>query len=191
MCQQLNYVIPNYLIPKALVVYACFRMARRRQGKLEERLRAGITAQVRGRQGKNKELAEQIGRPGSWVSEYMGGENHASLDTSLALMRFLGWRLNEDLTDFVVDQTITERAADHVSGTKGVDPIIARAVSDPATAVQAKAFLEFPTWLRGFLLQAPEFFAQAGIELPKGQALESKSDSQEKGGTRLARSRRR
>lgn len=81
-------------------------MARRR-GELEERLRTAIAKYVRpdgGRSGggRNKALADYLGRPASWVTEYIDGENHANLDTSLALMRFLDWTLTENLKGVVV-----------------------------------------------------------------------------------------
>lgn len=97
MCQQKTSDSPNSLSPNEIAVYPSLRMPRRRRGILEERLRAEIARRVRGHKGENKHLAEALGRPPSWVTEYIDGENHANLDTSLALMRYVGWSLDAEL----------------------------------------------------------------------------------------------
>lgn len=112
--QQQNYVVPNSLFPKELRRYSSGRMARRR-GELEEKLRAAVGRYVRpdglrSEAGRNKAVAEAIGRPPSWVTEYINGENHANLDTSLALMRCLGWSLARDLKDVVAPPRLGSEA---------------------------------------------------------------------------------
>lgn len=101
MCQQKTSDSPNSLSPNGIEVYSSVRMPRRRRGVLEERLRAEIARRVRGHKGENKRLAEVLGRPPSWVTEYIDGENHANLDTSLVLMRYVGWSLDAELKDAV------------------------------------------------------------------------------------------
>lgn len=145
MCQQQNYVVPNYLIPKGLRGYSSGRMARRR-GDLEERLRAAVKVYVRGPegdrsyQGRNKKVATAIGRPESWVTEYINGENHANLDTSLALMRFLGWSLTADL-----------------SGASGpsLDPELIAQLQDAETAERVRRFVALQAELQAVLVQMP------------------------------------
>jgi hypothetical protein len=48
------------------------------------------------RRGATARLAKQIHRPANFITEYKQGRTHANLDTSIALMRALGWR-PEDL----------------------------------------------------------------------------------------------
>lgn len=100
VCLQDFSEFPIYKIPKELQGYASDRMARRRAGHLEEVLRDAVGRFVRGKRGRSQQLADYLKRPSSWVTEYLDRQNHANLDTSLALMRFIGWRVDVELASF-------------------------------------------------------------------------------------------
>lgn len=82
-------------------------MPKRRGGPLEERLRRAVAAFTRQR-GTGGAVAAAIGRPSSWLSEYKQGFNHAGLDTSIALMRVIGWRSEDLLSLDPVDEDALE-----------------------------------------------------------------------------------
>src|SRR5688572_12029670 len=75
---------------------------KRRSGPLEERLRRAVAEFTKPR-GAAVRFAKLIDRPPSWLTEYKQGENHASLDTSVALMRAIGWRLEDVLSPEPLD----------------------------------------------------------------------------------------
>lgn len=121
-------------------------MAKRRYGPLEERLRAAVDALVGGSRGRNQEVAAKIDRPPSWLTVYRGGRTHANLDTSLALMRVLGWALTEDLRDATAP---------------AVDPDLLLKLTDSKNAEQVRAFLELPAPMRAALILMPTHLATA------------------------------
>lgn len=102
---------PNYAIANDFAGYSVRRMAGRKRGPLEEKLWKSIIKEVRGRRGKNKEVAAAIGRTPQWVSEYMGGRQHANLDTALGLMRYLGWTVDKELRGFAAPENYDAIAA--------------------------------------------------------------------------------
>src|SRR5262245_7093043 len=67
-------------------------------GPLEEGLRREVEKRLEsGERGARSRLAQQLGKPGSWVTEYVQRLRRANLDTSLELMRFVGWRVPDTL----------------------------------------------------------------------------------------------
>jgi hypothetical protein len=103
ICQSIIYDYRNYVSPNELGVYALDSVSRRRGGPLEDRLRRAVALYV-SRRGAAQELAAQIGRPPSWITEYKQGTNHANLDTSIALMRAIGWRPEDVLSSGPIDE---------------------------------------------------------------------------------------
>lgn len=92
-------------------------MPKRRHGPLEERLRKAVAAFTKPR-GAAVRFAALIGRPASWVTEYKQGSNHASLDTSVAIMRAIGWRAE----DVLAADPIDEDALTLLSRIQALDP---------------------------------------------------------------------
>lgn len=131
----------------------------RRRGELEEKLRSAVIAYVRGKEtraqdGRNKEIAERIGRPPSWLTEYMDGENHANLDTSLALMRAIGWTVNENLAELISSE---------------IEPEVLNALRDPQVSDLIREFqrLRKHPGVRASLLSSARSLAdQFGTPLP-------------------------
>jgi hypothetical protein len=120
-------------------------MAKRRRGAEEERLRAAIGKWVRpdgvrSEHKRNKTVAEAIGRPASWVTEYINGQNHANLDTSLALMRFLGWSVEDDLSALV---------------TRDIDPGLLLRLQDKGMAARVRTLLASLPTLEELLTHPP------------------------------------
>lgn len=64
----------------------------RHRGKLEDRLREAVRARITGR-GAKAALARAIGKPQSFVTEYLQKKQHANLDTSVALAKAYGFSL--------------------------------------------------------------------------------------------------
>jgi len=122
--------------------------------------------------GRNKALADAIGRPPSWVTEYINGENHANLDTSVALMRYLGWSLAENLSE-VSDPPVPGD--------------LAIALRDAETAEQVRAFLALPAHFRQILVAMPV----PGTPHTPARPAESTGDTLRAVGTKSARGRRR
>jgi hypothetical protein len=63
------------------------------------------------RRGAATRLAKQIQRPVNFVTEYKQARVHANLDTSIALMRALGWRAEELLSPDPIDEDAIALAA--------------------------------------------------------------------------------
>jgi hypothetical protein len=56
------------------------------------------------RRGAAREVATAIGRQPSWITGYKLRENHANLDTSVALMRAIGWTPEDVLSSEPIDE---------------------------------------------------------------------------------------
>lgn len=72
-------------------------MPKRRFSEIDERLRAAVDALATVDHGANKRVAERIGRPAPWLTEYRHRTAFPDLETFLALMRAVGWTLTNDL----------------------------------------------------------------------------------------------
>jgi len=70
-------------------------MGKRHVGRLEQRLRDWVKARLAEREierGETERLAEALGEKGKWVSDYVRGKRHLSLDKLALLMKH--YRLN-------------------------------------------------------------------------------------------------
>jgi hypothetical protein len=72
-------------------------MAKRR-GAIAERLRAFVGAHV-SRRGDKTQLAAAIGRPESFVTDYIAGRRRASLDDAVAIARYFRISLSDVVGD--------------------------------------------------------------------------------------------
>lgn len=76
-------------------------------GVLEERLRAWVADRLeRGTtpRGRQKALADYLGRDSAWVSMYKHDDRDADFDTALAIMRFFNVSLDDLMRDDLPDE---------------------------------------------------------------------------------------
>lgn len=164
------------MIASGLSAYTSAVMPKRRRGRLEEELRRAITIRVRGHRGQNKALAKFMDRPQSWVSEYMAGLNHANLDTSLGLMRYLGWSLSEDLGEVVTP----------------ADDDLAQAMNDPEIVRLAKRLSRAEPSVRQLAIQLATFAVGPSAATPAtGRTAGRKSSPDRSTGSTRPHARRR